>query len=76
MMHDLVCHSQGMTPIPRSELKEKVLAQFGINREENAAEVLPVVHIPEPHPQSSNTSAHEVPGRTREKTLAAQSVGV
>lgn len=56
MMHDLARHSLGMTPAPRSGLKEKVLARFGISGEENAAEVLPVIHIPEPHPQSSDTS--------------------
>ncbi|KAH0829184.1 hypothetical protein J3R83DRAFT_2732 [Lanmaoa asiatica] len=56
MMHDLARHSLGMIPIPRSNLKEKVLARFGITGEENAAEVLPVIHIPEPYPQSSDSS--------------------
>jgi len=57
MMHDLACHSLGKTPAPRSKLKEKVLARFGITGEENAAEVLPIIHIPEPHTQSPDTSA-------------------
>lgn len=57
MMHDLACRSLGKTQAPRSKLKEKVLARFEITGEENAAEVLPIIHIPEPHPQSSDTSA-------------------
>lgn len=56
MMHDLARSSLGMTPAPRSNLKEKVLARFGITGEENAAEVLPAIHIPEPHPQSASAS--------------------
>ena len=59
MMHDLARASLGMTPTPRSNLKEKVLARFGITGEENAAEVLPVIHIPEPRPHRSDTSAPE-----------------
>ena len=56
MMHDLARSSLGMAPTPRSNLKEKVLARFGITGEENAAEVLTVIHIPEPHTQNSSTS--------------------
>ena len=59
MMHDLACSSLGMPPVPKSSLKEKVLAQFGITGEENTAEVLPVIHIPEPpepHHQGSVVS--------------------
>ncbi|KAI9460002.1 hypothetical protein HD554DRAFT_1605663 [Boletus coccyginus] len=75
MMHDLACSSLGMTPTPRSKLKEKVLARFGITGEENAAEVLPVIHIPEPHPQnaSASESAPKVPAYhqvAREKRLS------
>ena len=75
MMHDLACSSLGMPPIPKSSLKEKVLAQFGITGEENTAEVLPVIHIPEPHPQSSvvSVSAPTTPAYqlvAREKRLS------
>lgn len=74
MMHDLAGHSLGMTPAPRSNLKEKVLARFGITGEENAAEVLPVIHIPEPDPQGSlSTPAPGIPPYqqvAREKRLS------
>ncbi|KAG9312084.1 hypothetical protein JVU11DRAFT_7367 [Chiua virens] len=69
MMHDLARSSLGITPIPKSNLKEKVLAQFGITGEENAAEVLPVIHIPEPH----SAAAPDVPPYqlvAREKRLS------
>ncbi|KAF9228387.1 hypothetical protein BS17DRAFT_691984 [Gyrodon lividus] len=47
MMFDTARESLGMTPPPKSALKAKVLARFGIDGEEKAAEVLPVVHLPE-----------------------------
>ena len=58
---------------PKSKLKEKVLAQFGITGEGNAVEVLHVIHIPESHPQSSDASALEIPPHkrvAREKRLS------
>ena len=60
MMHDLANSSLGITPIPRSSLKERVLEQFGIAGEENTAEILSVIHIPEPHP-GLDASVLEVP---------------
>ncbi|KAN0081231.1 hypothetical protein V8E55_008855 [Tylopilus felleus] len=69
MMHDLACASLGMTPAPQSTLKAHVLAQFGIDGEDNAAEVLPVIHIPESH----HTQEVEVPAYqlvAREKRLS------
>ncbi|KAJ8591309.1 hypothetical protein M405DRAFT_814538 [Rhizopogon salebrosus TDB-379] len=48
MMYDVARSSLGMELPPASSLKAKVLEQFGINKVENAAEVLPVVHLPEP----------------------------
>jgi len=73
MMHDLACSSLGMPPTPKSNLKEKVLAQFGITGEENAAEVLPVIHIPEPHESASASETANVPANqqvAREKRLS------
>lgn len=70
IMHDLARASLGMPSTPPSNLKDKVLAQFGIAGEANAAEVLPVIHIPEPHP---NESAPDVPAYqmvAREKRLS------
>ncbi|KAH7926986.1 hypothetical protein BV22DRAFT_317568 [Leucogyrophana mollusca] len=48
MMLDVGRDSLGMTPSPPSKLKENVLARFGITGVDHAAEVLPVVHLPEP----------------------------
>ncbi|KIJ65891.1 hypothetical protein HYDPIDRAFT_109960 [Hydnomerulius pinastri MD-312] len=48
MMFDVARETLGMTPAPKSSLKAKVLARFGIEGEDKAAEVLPVVHLPEP----------------------------
>jgi len=70
MMHDLACSTLDMAPIPKSALKERVLAQFGIVGEENAAEVLPVVHIPEPHPQTADPSVPPFQQIAREKRLS------
>ena len=73
MMHDLARQSLGMNSLLNSKLKERVLAQFGITGEENAAEVLHVIHIPEPHPQSSDASTLEIPPYkrvAREKSLS------
>ncbi|KAH7883185.1 hypothetical protein F5I97DRAFT_198123 [Phlebopus sp. FC_14] len=48
IMFDAARESLGMTPPPPSSLKANVLARFGIEGVQNAAEVLPVVHLPEP----------------------------
>ncbi|KAG1740890.1 uncharacterized protein EDB91DRAFT_1237255 [Suillus paluster] len=48
MMYDAARSSLGMEPSPPSSLKAKVLERFGIQGVENAPEVLPVVHLPEP----------------------------
>ncbi|EGO26542.1 hypothetical protein SERLADRAFT_334866, partial [Serpula lacrymans var. lacrymans S7.9] len=45
----------GTKPAP-SSLKEKILARFGVEGVENAPEVLPVVHLPEP-----SLTANEMP---------------
>ncbi|KAF8141257.1 hypothetical protein EV363DRAFT_1425397 [Boletus edulis] len=70
MMHDLACSSLGMPPIAKSNLKEKVLARFGITGEENAAEVLPVIHIPEPHSASETANVPAYQQVAREKRLS------
>ncbi|KIJ15495.1 hypothetical protein PAXINDRAFT_114631 [Paxillus involutus ATCC 200175] len=71
MMFDTARESLGMIPSPKSTLKDKVLARFGIDGEENAAEVLPIVHLPEL--RSSAEAAPEVPSYllvAREKRLS------
>ncbi|KAF8839402.1 hypothetical protein BDN67DRAFT_970072 [Paxillus ammoniavirescens] len=71
MMFDTARESLGMTPSPKSTLKDKVLARFGIDGEENAAEVLPIVHLPEL--SSTAEATPEVPSYllvAREKRLS------
>lgn len=70
MMYDAARSSLGMEPLPPSSLKEKVLERFGIMGVENAPEVLPVVHLPEP---STAEAAASVPSYllvAREKRLS------
>jgi len=70
MMHDLARASLGVTSIPRSSLKEKVLARFGITGEENTAEILSVIHLPEPHPGADTASVPLYQRVAREKRLS------
>ncbi|KAH7915061.1 hypothetical protein BJ138DRAFT_1142542 [Hygrophoropsis aurantiaca] len=48
IMDDAARESLGIPSARHSALKEAVLARFGITGIENAAEVLPVIHLPEP----------------------------
>ncbi|KAG1716481.1 hypothetical protein ID866_685 [Astraeus odoratus] len=44
LMLDTARDSLGMVPPPKSSFKSKILSQFGIDGEENAAEILPIVY--------------------------------
>lgn len=57
MMNDAARSSLGMEPLPHSSLKAKVLERFGIKGVENAPEVLPVVHLPEPSLTTETTAS-------------------
>ncbi|KAL4071325.1 hypothetical protein V8B97DRAFT_451793 [Scleroderma yunnanense] len=58
LMLDVARGSLGMTPPPKSSLKTKLLSHFGIDREENAAEILSIVHIPESAMESAGIAEH------------------
>lgn len=58
MMMDVARNSLGMTPPPTSSLKTKLLSYFGITGEENAAEVLSIVHTPESAMESAGAAEY------------------
>lgn len=58
LMLDVARSSLGMAPPPTSTLKSKLLSHFGIASEDNAAEILSIVHSPEAAMESAGIADH------------------